>query len=172
MKISNLAQHNIYNYKEILECKVEMKIRELYPCGIAIIQDYKHSQSKSLDQYKKEVENLKSWSIGLYQIDQDTEMHKHIDATINILLLPAIIYVESYNTIIDIIAEEYKIPELKELKMDNEDLKHKIQSYNNLIFLTYDMISGKEEQKKQKINTLKNTFKIIEYSNSDYSNRC
>lgn len=83
------------------------------------------------------------------------------------LLAESYYYVRGYNTILDLIAEYFDVPEISVFKMYVEGIEKKIENFNDRVPVLYRMIYDTryedEELKSKKLQVLKDFFQPIKY---------
>lgn len=91
------------------------------------------------------------------------EEAEQIDTYLSILMEPAARYLLAYNALLDMLADYFDIPDLKDIKPDLSGLEDKARCFNNILYLAYTGMSGSPEEKSRKRQLLQDYFRVIDW---------
>lgn len=168
-----LAQANIFNYKHLMDPDDSMNYCEYFAgqiavprewgSGIAVIKDGSCSGSyEAIDEnghYKDHCLSLWGEFNSVESLYANESGQKEMIAGIRKNLLEdSLRSIFAQNALIDIIAEEYKLPEVKEMKATEGVFLSKTDALNGLILLLFSRFSYNTEKQ----NMVKELFPLID----------
>jgi len=125
--------------------------------GIAIIQGKGGFFNEKESPYKLLLE-----SRGLEAKANNENEAEEIRQVAANLIKPAMRYLYSYNTLIDILSRVYAFDGEKALQIDLESFESKIDAFNNLLYIFYVDIYGDDKEQKRKQKIIKELFSPID----------
>lgn len=169
-----LAELNIANYKELVavddedirtEIAEDKNAEEWYEKlmksrnGIAIIQNPKSYLVDENGDYIDRDKGCRDIYKTIERIDEATE--RELDISLNTVLKPALRFIIAYNTLLELMADNYAISNLEEAQIDLQYYQTKLDAYNGLLSVFYSDVYGTQDEKARKRKRIKETFKLI-----------
>lgn len=97
-----------------------------------------------------------------YFMEYPEEMEK-IKGCFTELVYPTLTFLQAYNTLVEILAKVYDLPEIKDaLKVDESLFTIKLETYNKLIYVLYRNVYGTDAMEKAKRAFIRKNFPEID----------
>lgn len=132
--------------------------------GIAILKEAKYFDIGKNGEYIDPVESkLKPELLqGIDYLENSPNDVEYILDSLNVLALPALEYIYSFNALIDIIVEVYDLDFLTIAKCDTTEFENLIDDSNNMLYQLYRDVYGLEKDKKKKRAFIREHFQPID----------
>lgn len=167
----DLADAKIYAYPELVRVSDNIdllgesgkeRVRALYR-GVAILRNdciTSHNTDEN-GYYKEPYSPLLSLLTGLDSLSNDENARFYIEKSRDYLLIPALREISSYNALLGVLADEYGVPELVEMKANIDTMLGQVEALNNLVAMMYEHPAGTQEDIERKRGIIKDLFPII-----------
>ena len=131
--------------------------------GIAIIREpYRWQVDKNGD-YKESKSPL-SYFGSIDTLAEDETRKEELKGYSKYLIYPAMSYLYAYNALMEILAEVYDLPELKETaRIKTKDLEGRMEAFNSFLHGLYYGVYGTEADKKRKREIIKEALYELDY---------
>lgn len=165
-----LADLGVYGYPVLVDTdhytflegynKRKDHTRRAFMNGVAVLKEgsYTDSDVDENGYYEEPKMELLSLFSGVEALSKDEDELEELEGARTVLLLPALRGIEAYNTMLDILAERFKINELPALKQDLSQLYGQIKAYNMMVATFYTTVFGDEEEKARRRELIKEIF--------------
>lgn len=145
------------------ECKFSDKQRILYK-GIAIIQSPMKHQIDDNGNYKERKNNTLLDALdSIDSLSHRSYKRSELEDLQNVLIIPALKYLYSFNALVEILGEVYDIPDMDIAKFDTVSLERQLDSFNGLLYMLYFAVYGDKEEKNRKRKLIKELFNPVYY---------
>lgn len=170
----DLADANIYAYPSLVSAKDRIdllgaeqsgaqRVRVAHH-GIAILRNDCITES-NIDEngyYKEPYSPLLSLLTGLDNLSSDESAQFYIEKSREYLLVPALKEIAAYNALLDVLADEYDVPELVEMKHSLDTILGQVDALNGLVTVMYEHPAGTQEDIERKREIIKDLFPLID----------
>lgn len=168
----DLADAKIYAYPELIavDDKIDLlgesgkdRVRALYH-GVAILRNdciTSHNTDEN-GYYKEPYSPLLSLLTGLDNLNSDESARFYIEKSRDYLLLPALREISAYNSLLSVLADEYGVPELVEMKSSIDTMLEQVEALNGLVTAMYEHPAGTQEDIERKRGIIKDLFPLID----------
>lgn len=125
--------------------------------GIAVLQGTENPNINSEGNYV-EPNTYIAQEISLERMGQDVEYQKRVKLLYNNVVISSVMYLQSYNLLLEILAKVCQVEELQEIKRPMQSLKKQVQMINETIDSLESNLYGTPEEKKNKQKILHKIF--------------
>lgn len=172
----DLVTASIYDIQETIgqeaeedgDCSLEthLKIARIAVSGIAIEkapQPFRTTESGEYADKWKPFADVTGIS-DIYGLAQSEASRTELSDCVSSLMVPALRYLQAFNTLVDIIGTVYDIENIAEVKIKSVEYAEELCSASNcLLYSLHATVYGSEEEKKRKRELVREIFTPIDY---------